>query len=83
MAAAFGDRGVIEHANGSGWLQFHRGVSTSLIQWSFLVHLIVPVEYSNDGSATLPSTIGLDMRNAAKVKAQMRKSDASASCEPK
>lgn len=74
---------MIEHANGSGWLEFHSVVGkTSPIRRNCPGHLIVPVVYSNDGSTTLPSMIGLDMRKTAKVRAQMMKSDVSASCEP-
>lgn len=47
-----------------------------------LTHMIVPVVYSSEGSMTCPSMMGLLMRNAANDKAQTRKSEASASCDP-
>ena len=45
-------------------------------------HLSMPEVYSIDGSTTLPSTIGLEISNAARDIAHTKNKVASASCAP-
>ena len=80
--SARGDRGLMLHSNGFGWL-WGLCLSHRSARWqSWRTYLMMPSVYSTAGSTILPSFTILEMSNTARLWMQDSHTDASARCKP-